>query len=53
MNKEFFKNLLIGPFFLLLYIIVSPLRWVLMQAVGYTLRLQNWICKHLNKTLGI
>lgn len=53
MNKEFFKNLLIGPFFLLLYIIVSPLKWLLMQAFGYTLTLHTWICKKLNKTLNL
>ena len=53
MNMDFFKKLLAGPFFLALYIIVSPLKWLLMQVFGGILVLHTWICEQLNKTLNL
>lgn len=47
------KNIITGPIFLLLYAIVSPLKWALMVAFINVLKLHTWICTNLNKTLNI
>ena len=47
------RQFITGPIFLLLYAIVSPLKWVLMVAFINVLKLHTWICTNLNKTLNI
>lgn len=47
------KQLITGPIFLLLFLIVTPLRWLLMQAFGYVCKLSNWVTKGFMESLGM
>lgn len=42
-----------GPIFLLLLLIVTPLRWLLMHAFGYVRKLSNWVADGFMDSLGI
>lgn len=47
------KQLITGPIFLLLFLIVTPLIWLLMQAFGYVCKLSNWVTKSFMESLGM
>ena len=42
-----------GPISLLLFLIVTPLRWLLMHAFGYVCKLSNWVTDGFMDSLGI
>lgn len=44
-------KIITGPIFLLLFIITTPLQWILMQAFGYICKLNNWVTKKMMESL--
>lgn len=46
-------RLITGPIFLLLFLIVTPLRWLLMHAFGYVCKLSNWVTENFRESLGM
>jgi len=53
MRKMTPRQLLTGPIFLLLYILVTPLQWVIMKLFVAVLKLHTWVCTNLNETLNL
>jgi hypothetical protein len=47
------RRLITGPIFLLLFLIVTPLRWLLMYAFGYVCKLSNWVTEGFRESLGM
>ena len=47
------RRLITGPIFLLLFLIVTPLRWMLMHAFGYMCKLSNWVTEGFRESLGM
>ena len=46
-------RLITGPIFLLLLLIVTPLREMLMHAFGYVCKLSNWVTENFRESLGM
>ena len=46
-------RLITGPIFLLLFLIVTPLREMLMHAFGYVCKLSNWVTENFRESLGM
>ena len=53
MKKMTPRQLLTGPIFLLLYILVTPLQWVIIKLFVAVLKLHTWVCTNLNETLNL
>jgi hypothetical protein len=47
------KNIFKGPIFLTLYILVTPLQWVMTFVFIKVLKLHTWVCTHLNDSLNL
>lgn len=47
------KQLITGPIFLLLFLIVTPLRWLLMHAFGYVCKLSDLVTAGFRESLGM
>lgn len=47
------RRLITGPIFLLLFLIVTPLNWLLMHAFAYVCQFSNWVTKNFRESLGM
>ena len=47
------RRLITGPIFLLLFLIVTPLRWLLMIAFGYVCKLSDLVTENFRESLGM
>ena len=47
------KQLLIGPIALALYLVIIPMRWVLMHLFADALKVENWLNARLRETLNM
>lgn len=47
------KQLITGPIFLFLFLIVTPLTWLLMHAFVYLCKLNNWVTAGFRESLGM
>ena len=46
-------RLITGPIFLLLFLIVTPLRWLLMHVFVYLCKLSDWATAGFRESLGM
>ena len=47
------RKLITGPIFLLLFLIVTPLSWLLMHAFAYVCKFSNWVTENFRESLGM